>query len=153
MTNKTLTAPTITTPILTLASTSSTTSGRVSFDASIDKLYVGDGTNSIEFASSTLITNAQTSAYTLVLADKDKLVEMSVGSANNLTVPLNSSQAFPIGTQISILQTGSGQTTVVATGGVTINATPGLKLRTQWSSATLIKRATDTWVLVGDLSA
>jgi hypothetical protein len=43
--------------------------------------------------------------------------------------------------------------TVVATGGVTINATPGLKLRAQWSSATLVKRNTDTWVLVGDLSA
>ena len=43
--------------------------------------------------------------------------------------------------------------TVKPAGGVTINATPGLKLRAQWSYATLIKRATDTWVLVGDLSA
>jgi hypothetical protein len=100
-----------------------------------------------------LTTNAQSSSYTLVLADSGYLVEMSNVSANNLTVPLNSSVAFPIGTQINILQTGVGQTTVVATAGVTINATPGLKLRTQWSSATLIKRATDTWVLVGDLSA
>jgi hypothetical protein len=89
----------------------------------------------------------------LVLADASKLVEINNGSANNLTVPLNSSVAFPIGTQVSILQTGAGQTTIVATGGVTINATPGLKLRAQWSSATLIKRGTDTWVAVGDLSA
>jgi hypothetical protein len=81
------------------------------------------------------------------------LVEISNASANNLTVPLNSSVAFPVGTQVNILQTGAGQTTIVATGGVTINATPGLKLRAQWSSATLIKRATDTWVAVGDLSA
>lgn len=100
-----------------------------------------------------IVTNAQTASYGLVLADKNKLVEMNVGSANNLTVPLNSTQAFPTGSQIHILQTGSGQTTVVATGGVTINATPGLKLRAQWSSATLIKRGTDTWVLIGDLSA
>jgi hypothetical protein len=100
-----------------------------------------------------LITSAQTASYTLVLADSSELVEMSNASANNLTVPLNSSVAFPVGTQIHILQTGAGQTTVVATGGVTINATPGLKLRAQWSSATLIKRATDTWVLIGDLSA
>jgi hypothetical protein len=89
----------------------------------------------------------------LVLGDASGLVEMNVGTANNLTVPLNSSVAFAVGAQISILQVGAGQTTVVATGGVTINATPGLKLRAQWSSATLIKRATDTWVLVGDLSA
>ena len=98
-------------------------------------------------------TNAQTASYTLVLADKNKVVEMNVGSANTLTVPLNSSQAFPVGSQINILQTGSGQTTITATGGVTINATPGLKMRAQWSYATLIKRATDTWVLVGDISA
>lgn len=100
-----------------------------------------------------LVQNQQTASYTLVLADAGKLVEISNASANNLTVPLNSSVAYPIGTQINILQTGAGQTTVVATGGVTINATPGLKLRAQWSSATLIKRATDTWVLVGDLAA
>jgi hypothetical protein len=86
------------------------------------------------------------------LADKNKIVEMGVGSANNLTVPPNSSVAFPIGSQINILQTGSGQTTIVAGSGVTVNATPGLKLRAQWSYATLIKRATDTWVLVGDIS-
>ena len=98
-------------------------------------------------------TSAQTASYTLVLADKNKIVEMSVGSANNLTVPLNSSVAFPIGSQINILQTGTGQTTIVATGGVTINATPGLKMRAQWSYATLVKRAENTWVLVGDISA
>jgi hypothetical protein len=100
-----------------------------------------------------LVINAQTVSYTLVLSDASKLVEISNASANNLTVPLNSSVAFAVGTQISLLQTGAGQMTVVATGGVTINATPGLKLRAQWSSATLIKRATDTWVLVGDISA
>jgi len=100
-----------------------------------------------------LVRNAQTVSYTLVLSDASKLVEISNASANNLTVPLNSAAAFPIGTQVSILQTGAGQTTIVATGGVTINATPGLKLRAQWSSATLIKRGTDTWVAVGDLSA
>lgn len=100
-----------------------------------------------------VLTNAQTGSYTLVLSDKNKIVEMGVGTANNLTVPLNSSVAFPVGSQINILQTGAGQTTVVATGGVTINATPGLKIRAQWSYATLIKRGTDTWVLVGDVSA
>ena len=105
------------------------------------------------YAPLNLTQNAQTGSYTTVLADAGKLIEMNVESANNLTVPLNSSVAYPVGTQINILQTNTGQTTVVATGGVTINATPGLNLRAQWSSATLIKRATDTWVLVGDLSA
>ena len=97
-------------------------------------------------------TSAQTASYTLVLADKAKVVEMLVGSANNLTVPLNATVAFPVGTQIHIVQTGSGQTTVVATGGVTINTATTLKLRAQWSAATLVKRAENTWVLVGDLA-
>jgi hypothetical protein len=91
-----------------------------------------------------LTINTQTASYSLVLADNGELVEMNVAGANNLTIPLNSSQPFPVGSQITILQTGAGQT---------VNGTPGLKLRAQWSSATLIKRATDTWVAIGDLSA
>ena len=100
---------------------------------------------------STLSIVEKTASYTLVLSDKDKLIEMNSSSANSLTVPLNSAQAFPVGSQINILQTGTGQTTVAATSGVTINATPGLKLRARWSSATLIKRAENVWVLAGDL--
>lgn len=101
-----------------------------------------------------LVTNAQVgTTYTLVLSDAGKMLEVNNASAITVTVPLNSSVAFPVGTQVNILQTGAGQITVAGAGGVTVNATPGLNLREQWSSATLIKRATDTWVLVGDLSA
>ena len=79
---------------------------------------------------------------------------MNVGSGNTLTVPTNANVAYPVGSQIMVLQTGAGQTTIAGqTVGVTVNGTPGLKLRTQWSMATLVKRATDTWVVVGDLSA
>ena len=99
------------------------------------------------------LINAQAASYTLVLADKNKLVEMGVGSGNTLTVPPNSSVAFPVGSTITILQTGAGQCTLTAGAGVTVNGTPGLKLRTTWASATIIKRATDTWVALGDLVA
>lgn len=98
-------------------------------------------------------TSAQTASYTLVLADKNKIVEMNVAGANTLTVPPNASVAFPVGSQIQVLQTGAGQCTITAGAGVTVNGTPGLKVRAQWSYVTLIKRATDTWVVVGDLSA
>jgi hypothetical protein len=100
-----------------------------------------------------LSTNAQTASYSLVLSDSSKIIEVSVGSANTLTIPTNASQAFPIGTQILILQTNTGQTTLTPASGVTVNATPGLKIRTQWSSVVLVKRATDTWVALGDLVA
>jgi len=99
------------------------------------------------------LTNAQAANYTLVLADRNKIVEMNVETANTLTVPPNSTVSFAVGTHITIIQTGAGQTTLTEGAGVTINATPGKKMRAQWSGATLIKRATDTWVLIGDLSA
>jgi hypothetical protein len=103
---------------------------------------------------SELATSPQNASYLIVAADRGKMVEMNVAGANTITVQPNSTVSFPVGTQIDILQVGAGQTTVTAGAGVTINGTPGLKLRAQWSSATLIKRANpDTWVVVGDLSA
>lgn len=95
--------------------------------------------------------NQQSSSYTLTISDSFKMIEMSSGG--NLTIPLNSSVAFPIGTAIDVLQTGTSQVTLVGAGGVTVDSTPGLKLRTRWSSATLIKRDTNTWLAMGDLTA
>lgn len=99
------------------------------------------------------LTNAQAANYVLVLSDRNKIVEMNASTANTLTVPDDATVTFATGTHITIIQTGAGQCTVTPGGGVTINATPGNKLRAQWSGATLIKRAANTWVLIGDLSA
>jgi hypothetical protein len=101
-----------------------------------------------------IVTNRQTASYTLVLGDADKLVEMNVGSANNLTIPLNSSVAFATGTQILLAQYGAGQTTIVPTSGVTVRSNGSKrKLNVQYSGATLIKIATDEWYLFGDIVA
>jgi hypothetical protein len=100
--------------------------------------------------------NAQTtSTYVLALSDKNKMVEMNNSGSNTIQIPPNSYAAFPVGTTITILQTGAGQTTVAAanSGVTTLNGTPGLKLRAQWSSAVLVKRDTDVWVINGDLTA
>lgn len=98
--------------------------------------------------------NVQTgTSYVLVLADAFKLVAMDNAAANTLTVPPNSSVAFPIGTRIDLSQDGGGQTTVVAGSGVIIRSPETLKLRKQRAKATLIKRATDTWDLEGNLEA
>ena len=100
-----------------------------------------------------IVANRQTVSYTLVLSDADKLVEMNVGSANNLTIPLNSSVAFATGTQILLAQYGAGQTTIVPTSGVTIRSNASkVKLNAQYSGATLIKIATDEWYLFGDIA-
>ena len=96
----------------------------------------------------------KTASYTLAsVNEKDSMIEMNAAGATTVTIPTNAAVPFAIGTSLDILRVGAGAVDVAAAGGVTVNATPGLKLRAQWSSATLIKRATDTWVLVGDLSA
>jgi hypothetical protein len=103
---------------------------------------------------STVTTNRQTASYTLVLTDRGKLVEMNVATANNLTVPLDSSVALPIGTEIEIAQYGAGQTTIVATGGVTIRSASGnLKIASQYVAISLIKIGTNEWYCFGNLSA
>jgi hypothetical protein len=79
---------------------------------------------------------------------------MNVASANNLTVPLNSSVAFAIGTEIQVLQYGAGQTTIVATGGVTLRSNQGfLKIGNQYTGITLVKVGTNEWYVIGNLVA
>ena len=101
--------------------------------------------------------NAQTgTTYTPVLADAGKIVTTSNGSAITLTIPPNSSVAYPIGSSLTIISIGAGLTTFAQGSGVTIasvgaTATAPI-LRVQHSSATAIKIATDTWQVVGDIS-
>jgi len=99
--------------------------------------------------------NAQTgSSYTLVLADAGKVVTMTNAGSNTLTVPPNSSVAFPVGTQIDLGSLGAGQTTIAQGSGVTINSkSSNKKLSAQYSAGTLLKTATDVWWLSGDLAA
>lgn len=102
----------------------------------------------------TIGTNVRTASYTLALSDQSKMIEMNSSSATVLTVPTDATVNFPIGTYIVILRTGAGSVTIEGQvgvpSGVTINFTPGQTLRAQWSMATLIKRAANTWVLSGD---
>ena len=111
-------------------------------------------------ASAALAFNAQTgTTYTFVLADADnKLVTASNASAQTYSIPTNATTAFPIGTQLNLIQIGAGQVTInaVTSGTTTVlsNAATAAspKLRVQYSSATLIKVATDTWYVVGDIA-
>jgi hypothetical protein len=101
--------------------------------------------------------NPQTgTTYTTVLADNGKLVTQTNASAIATTIPLNSSVAYPVGAQINIAQMGAGQVTITGSGGVTIASTGATatapKLRAQYSTATAIQTATDTWLIVGDIA-
>ena len=122
--------------------------------ASASGVAFSDGTQTKQGVSSITPIIQKTDSYTLSsLTERDSLIEVAKATGTTITIPLNSSVAYPVGTSIDILQTSTGQVTIAGTAGVTVNATPGLKLRSQWSSCTLFKRATDTWIVMGDLSA
>ena len=98
--------------------------------------------------------NAQTgTTYTLALTDANNtVVTLSNTAAITVTIPPASSVAFPVGSQVQLNQINTGQVTVAAGSGVTLNGTPGYKLRAQWSFATLICTASNVWLLVGDVT-
>ena len=152
LTNKTLTAPVIT----SASAVGGTINNATITSGSVNNASIVGGTidqATITQFQTALSFNQRTTSYTLALSDRDRIVEVSNAGATTLTVPLDSSVNFPNGSTVTVLQTGAGQVTIAGAGGVTVNGTPGLKLRTQWSMATLIKRAANTWVVSGDLSA
>lgn len=124
--------------------------------ATVKHVFVSEALNAFEAGlNETIPLNAQTgTTYTLAVTDAGDLVTLSNASAITLTVPTNAAVPFAIGTQITIAQANSGTVTVVGDTGVTVNSADGdLKLRTQWSAATLIKTNTNSWILIGDIKA
>lgn len=109
--------------------------------------------------STPLTLNAQTgTTYTFVLTDANNtLVTASNAASQTYSIPTNANVAYPIGSQINIIAIGAGQVTINAvTSGTTTVLSNGAtaaspKLRVQYSSASLVKVATDTWYVIGDI--
>jgi hypothetical protein len=97
--------------------------------------------------------NTQTANYTLVLTDANKVVEMNNASARTITVPPNTDVAFPTGTIVELCNINTGLVSVVAGSGVTVRSVGSfLDLDGQWATASLRKRATNEWVLTGEIT-
>lgn len=121
-------------------------------------------TNTTQLATTAFVTtavstgqlvtvDAQTTSYTLTIGDYGRAVEVTSASATTVTIPPNSSVAFPVGTIIEIAQLGAGQVTIAAGSGVAMHSAGTLvHTRVQYSSVSIRKQATDTWLLVGDLA-
>jgi len=139
------------------------TSGTVT--VSIDTAVTADLTTAQTLTNKTLTDpkinlafDAETASYTAVLANNGQVVTMNNASANTFSIPTNASVAFPIGTQINVLQIGAGQTTIQAvTSGTTSILSTGAtaaapKLRVRYSAATCLKAGTDLWYVFGDIA-
>jgi hypothetical protein len=124
--------------------------------------YVKDGATAIETLGDAIdasmftqlgIVAAKTGAYTVASGDQNKLIQLN--GTFTVSIPTDATYNFAIGTQINILNIGTGTITTAAVtpATTTLTGTLGLKLRTQWSAATFIKLAANTWVIVGDLAA
>lgn len=162
-----LAGATFTGDLITSSTTASTTTTTGSFKCAGGAGIVGNaniGGNLSVTGTATIggtlvyhISNYQptiaTNNYTVILSDDGKMLEANSTLANTVTIPTDATTNFTIGSIITVLQIGVGQTSIVGASGVTVNGTPGLKLRAQWSSVQVIKRAANTWVVIGDLSA
>lgn len=142
---------------LAAAVTDETGSGALVFGTSPT---ISGGTFSDAVIRQPLVTPTfSANAYTLAIGDQGDILLASNGAtAGTINIPTNASVAFPVGTQITVIQTGSGQITIqAATPATTTVASTGAtstapRLRVQNSSATLIKTGTDTWYVLGDIA-
>jgi len=96
--------------------------------------------------------NSNTGSYTLALTDQGKILPFNTTSTGTVTIPLNSSVAFPTGSFVNFLQAGTGPILVTGASGVTVQSESSkLKLKGQYAVAGVVKTDTDTWVAFGNL--
>ena len=103
--------------------------------------------------TTSLLVNDQTgTTYTLQLTDKDLLVRCSNVANITVTVDTNTNIPFPLGSVITIEKYGTGNVKISPTGGVTINSFNSCNtIDFQYTAASLVKTATNTWWLSGSL--
>jgi hypothetical protein len=92
-------------------------------------------------------------AYTIVMHDIGKHKRCTNGSATAITIPLNSTTAFPIGTRIRFTAAGAGTVTLTPAGGVTLRSRgASLASAGQYAVFEIEKVAADEWDCLGDLA-
>jgi hypothetical protein len=118
---------------------------------------IGTATGTSLTCSGTVVdhpsTETTTIPYTLALTDDGNIIEVNSTASVTITVPTFASVAFVAGSKITIIRINTGAVVIEGDTGVTVNSTPGLNLRAQWSVATLICRDSNSWVLTGDISS
>ena len=143
--------------------------GLTDSNAAANAVLVGTGASTTAWTTSPTVTGTltagvavgqavdldrKTADYTLVLADAGKVIEINSGSSENVTIPPNSSVAFPLGTQVVVVRLGAGAVVIVEGAGVTTRSDGDKnKIKSQYSSCVLIKHETDEWYILGNLDS
>ena len=119
---------------------------------------LGDGfpngaTGTVAFVGGGVAVNPQISSYQAGTGDANNLVTISSGSANNFTIPDSGTTAFPVGTTLTAIQLGTGQTTInPLNGSVTLHTPSSLTARAQYSTVSVVQVSSDVWIAGGDLT-
>ena len=143
--------------------------GLTDSNAAANAVLVGSGASTTAWTTSPTVTGTltagvavgqavdldrKTADYTLVLADAGKVIEINSGSSENVTIPPNSSVAFPLGTQVVVVRLGAGAVVITEGSGVTTRSDGDKnKIKSQYSSCVLIKHETDEWYILGNLDS
>ena len=143
--------------------------GLTDSNAAANAILVGAGASNTSWTTSPTVTGTltagvavgqavdldrKTADYTLVLTDAGKVIEINSGSSENVTIPPNSSVAFPLGTQIVIVRLGAGAVVIVEGSGVTTRSDGDkAKINAQYASCVLIKHETNEWYILGNLGS
>jgi len=135
----------------TLSTLSTVTSAEIT-DGTIATADLADGSVTVAKLADQPI-NAQTgTTYTVVVADRRKLVTLTNAAAITVTLPTPTSLGLAAGASIDFAVLGAGMATFTAGAGATVNATPSAVTRAQYSAVTALAISTTAWLLVGDLA-
>jgi len=118
-----------------------------------DEIQFHDGIRWRIYSDNT-ITSSKTSSFTLDFADAGKSLKCDSSSDIVITIPLASTTNFAVNSRLDILRLGTGNVSVTPDTGVTlVSKNNNRKIAARYSGATCIKIDTNTWILIGDLTA
>jgi hypothetical protein len=117
----------------------------------INQVQIYNGTSWVGMLD-TATLNSKSTDYTLVLGDAGKTLLIDSTIDRTVTVPTNASVPFAIGQRLDIVRMNTGNVTIGGTPTI-LSKNSNKKIAARYSGATLIKTDTDTWVLIGDLTA
>lgn len=119
----------------------------------INQVQIYNGTSWVGMLD-TAYLSTKNNDYTLSLADAGQTLLIDSTLDRTITIPLNSSVPFANGQRLDVVRLNTGNVTFSGAVGVTINSkNSNKKIAARYSGASLIKYDTNTWVLIGDLTA
>lgn len=120
--------------------------------STVDGTYLSDALNNLLNEVEVSINNQNNTTYTAQLSDANNVITFTNVGAITFTVPANTSVAFPVGTELELIQMSTGQVSITSTDSILYNSTYKASLKGQYSKATLRKISSTSWLLSGDLA-